>query len=149
MATNNSTDNQVNGVSNASLATGILKNATATGAPSIAVAYTDYDLPGIVTNSTPTTGTTVSANTAKSNETLYITPAGTLLALTVSLPTAANSRVSQIINGFISQIITTLTANVTGAGSIIGATPITSAVNSSFAYQCVSVAGTGTWIRLY
>lgn len=102
----------------------------------------------IVTNSTPTTGQTVSASTGKLDETLYITPAGTLLALTVSLPTSANSRVGQIIRGFISQIITGLTVNVSGSGTVIGATPITSAVNSTFAYQCVSVAGNGTWIRI-
>lgn len=102
----------------------------------------------IVTNSTPTTGQTINASTGKLDETLYITPAGTLLALTVSLPTSANSRVWQIIRGFISQIITGLTVNVAGSGTVIGATPITSAVNSTFAYQCVSVAGNGTWIRI-
>lgn len=99
----------------------------------------------IVTNSTPTTGQTVSAGTAKKDETLYITPAGTLLALTVSLPAAADSRVGQIIRGFISQIITGLTVSAAGGGSVVGATPVTSAVNSTFAYQC---AVAGTWIRI-
>lgn len=103
----------------------------------------------IVTNSSPTTGQTVSASTDKVDETLYMTPAGTLLALTVALPTAANSRVGQIVRGFISQIITGLTMSVAGTGTLIGSVPITSAVNSSFAYQCVSTSGNGTWIRLY
>lgn len=103
----------------------------------------------IVTASSPTTGQTVSAATSKLDETLYITPAGTLLALTFSLPTSANSRVGQIERGFISQIITTLTVSVSGSGTVIGSLPITSAVNSSFAYQCVRVSGNGTWIRLY
>lgn len=102
----------------------------------------------IVTPATPTTGQTVNASTGKLDETLYITPAGTLLALTVSLPTSANSRVGQIIRGFISQIITGLTVNVSGSGTVNGSTPITSAVNSFFSYQCVSVSGNGTWIRI-
>lgn len=102
----------------------------------------------IVTNSAPTTGQTVSAGTGKVNETLYITPAGTLLALTISLPTSANSSVGQVVRGFISQIITTLTVNVSGSGTIVGSTPVTSAVNSTFAYQCASVSGNGTWIRI-
>lgn len=103
----------------------------------------------IVTPSSPTTGQTISAATGKSDETLYITPAGTLLALTIALPTSANSRVGQTIRGFISQIITGLTAGVSGSGTVVGTTPTTSAVNSSFAYQCVSVSGNGTWIRIY
>lgn len=103
----------------------------------------------VVSASSPTTGQTVSAGTTKADELLYITPAGTLLALTISLPTAANSRAGQIERGFISQIITTLTVNVAGSGTVIGSLPITSAVNSSFAYQCVSVSGNGTWVRIY
>lgn len=102
----------------------------------------------IVTNSTPTTGTTVSAGTAKKDELLYITPAGTLLALTVTLPAAANCRVSQIVRGFISQIITTLTVNQAGSGTVVGSTPVTSSTNAFFAYECVSVAGNGTWARI-
>lgn len=102
----------------------------------------------IVTNSSPTTGQTVSTGTAKLDETLYITPAGTLLALTITLPTAANSRVGQIVRGFISQIITGLTVNEAGSGTVVGSTPITSSVNSYFAYQCFSVAGNGLWGRI-
>lgn len=102
----------------------------------------------IVTPSSPTTGQTVSASTGKLDETLYITPSGALLALTVSLPASANSRTGQIIRGFISQIITGLTVNVSGSGTVNGSTPVTSAVNSTFAYQCSSVAGNGTWIRI-
>lgn len=102
----------------------------------------------IVTPSSPTTGQTVSAGTTKVDETLYITPAGTLLALTISLPASANSRVGQIVRGFISQIITTLIVNVSGSGTVVGSTPVTSSVNSFFAYQCVSTSGNGTWARI-
>jgi hypothetical protein len=103
----------------------------------------------IVTPSSPTTGQTVSAGTTKANETLYITPAGTLPALNISLPSAANSQVGQIIRVYISQIITTLTPSVSGGGVINGNAPDTSLIKSSFAYQCVSVSGAGTWIMLY
>lgn len=112
------------------------------------VAGNPVAIAAIVSPFSPTTGQTVSAGTFKVDETLYITPAGTLLALTVTLPASANARVGQIIRGFISQIITGLTVNVSGGGTIVGSTPVTSAVNSSFAYQCVSVASTGTWIRI-
>lgn len=109
----------------------------------------DVPQPAIITPSSPTTGQTVSSSTSKSDETLYITPAGTLLALTIALPAVANSRVGQIVRGFISQIITGLTVNVAGSGVAVGTLPITSSINSSFAYQCVSVSGNGTWVRLY
>lgn len=115
----------------------------------IDAAVAGLQTPPIVTGTSPTTGQTVSANTDKKEETLYITPAGTLLALTFSLPSAANSRAGQIIRGFISQIVTGLTVAVAGSGAVVGALPVTSAVNSSFAYQCVSTAGSGTWIRVY
>lgn len=105
--------------------------------------------PAIITPSSPTTGQTVSASTGKLDETLYMTPAGTLLALTIALPAVTNSRVGQIVRGFISQIITGLTVNVAGSGVAAGALPITSSTNSSFAYQCVSVSGNGIWVRLY
>lgn len=119
------------------------------GSASWAAGAAEVSAGSIVSNSMPTTGQTVAANTNGDDETLYITPAGTLLALTVALPLAANSRIGQIERGFITQIITTLTVNVAGSGTIIGASPTTSAVNSSFAYQCVSTAANGTWIRLY
>lgn len=103
----------------------------------------------LITNSSPATGATVSAGSTKADETCYMTPAGTLLALTFTLPAIANARAGQIVRGFITQIITGLTVNASGSGTIKGATPVTSAVNSSFAYMCISTSGNGTWIRLY
>jgi hypothetical protein len=114
-----------------------------------AIRNTDYAGISIVTGSSPTTGQTVSATTLKYNELCYIDPAGTLLALTFSLPSAANAFVGQVISGFITQIITTLTVNTSGGGTIKGSTPVTSAINSSFAYECVSVGGAGIWVRIY
>lgn len=101
----------------------------------------------IVTPSRPTTGQVVSATSGNTDETLYITPAGTLLALTVRLP-SSGIRVGQIVRGFISQIITGLTVDVAGGGTVVGATPATAAVNSTFAYQCVDTSGFSTWIRI-
>lgn len=104
-------------------------------------------IPAIVTASAPATGATVSVGSTKADETLKIVPAGTLAALTISLPTIANSRTGQIVRGFITQIITALTVSVSGGGTVTGAAPVTSAVNSMFSYQCSSSAA-GAWIRI-
>ena len=79
----------------------------------------------------------------------YITPAGTLAALTLTLPSSANAQPGMICRFFITQIITSLTVNTTGGGTITGTAPDTSAANSSFAYQCVSTSGAGTWVMIY
>lgn len=102
----------------------------------------------IVTPVSPLTGATVSSTVTREDQTHYITPAGTLATLTVTLPASASSRVGQIIRVFISQIIAALTVNVSGAGSVVGITPDTSSANSTFAYQCVSTSGAGTWAAI-
>ena len=58
----NPTVAKINGTSLASLATGLLKNATGTGVPSIAVAGTDYTTPSevILANSIPVSSTLIS-----------------------------------------------------------------------------------------
>lgn len=102
----------------------------------------------LVTTIVPLTGATVLGNTSKKNETIYVNPAGTLAALTVSLPAVANSRVGETIRVFYSQVITSLTVNVSGSGTIVG-TALTAATQyQSNTYQCVSISGAGTWIRL-
>lgn len=95
----------------------------------------------------PLTGTIV--NVARyEDQTQYLTPAGTLATLTFTLPTSANSRVGQIVRMWSSEIVTTLTVNVSGGGTIFGAALTAAAANTPYAWQCVSTAGTGTWIRL-
>lgn len=99
-----------------------------------------------VTSATPVTDGAVAANTSKQDEQLYITPAGTLAALTITLPPVASARLGQKIDVHISQIITALTVSVSGGGAVTGGSPDTSAANSSFGYRCVSTAGAGTWL---
>lgn len=95
----------------------------------------------------PLAGTIV--NVARyEDQTQYLTPAGTLATLTFTLPTSANSRVGQIVRLWSSEIITTLTVNVSGGGTIFGSALTAAAANTPYAWQCVSTAGTGTWIRL-
>lgn len=112
----------------------------------LSVGYINSDL---VTNSIPTTGQTVTATITKANELLYVTPAGTLAALTITLPASANARTGQIIRIFITQIVVALTVNTTGGGTILGSLPDTSSPNSTFAYECVSTSGAGTWVMIY
>lgn len=101
----------------------------------------------LVTTVVPLTGATILANIIKKHETIYINPAGTLAALTVTLPDSAHARVGQSINLWFGQVITSLTINTTGTGTLVG-TAVTAATQyQSITYQCVSVSGTGTWIR--
>jgi hypothetical protein len=82
------------------------------------------------------------------DQTFYLTPAGTLATGTFSLPPAVNSRAGQIIRLWSTEIITSLTVNVNGGGTILGTALTAAAANTPYAWQCVSTAGTGTWIRL-
>lgn len=94
--------------------------------------------PSIVTAS-PTTGTTVTLPDQTQDMTAYITPAGTLVALTIALPSDAVTVVGQIIRVFITQAITTLTlASIAPALASV-------ALNGSFTLQKVAA---NTWIRL-
>lgn len=102
----------------------------------------------ILQTASPTTGQTVTA-TANSNVTVYLTPAGTLATLTFSLPTDANSKNGQIVRLFTTQALTALTVNVAGSGTLKGTALTTLAANTGAAWQKVSSAGNGTWIRLY
>ena len=96
---------------------------------------------------TPLTGFTITASRYV-DQTHYLTPAGTLATGTFTLPTAANSRVGQLVRLWSTQIVTALTVNVSGGGTILGTALTAAAANTPYAWQCVSTAGTGTWIRL-
>jgi hypothetical protein len=82
------------------------------------------------------------------DETHYITPAGALSALTWNLPTSANSRAGQIKMFFSTQNITSLTVVVLGGGSKAGLGLASAVANESYAYQCISTSGAGTWLRI-
>lgn len=87
---------------------------------------------------TPTTGTTVSINSTA--RTLIVDPAGTLLALTVNLPSSPAD--GKIITIGSSQAITTLTL---GGGTIVGT--LTSFSAGSFATYLYKLSNT-TWYRI-
>lgn len=88
---------------------------------------------------TPTTGQTVSMTDNAVDNTLYLTPAGTLAALTVNLPSNANSRIGQVERIFTTQQITALT--VANATTILG-NPTTLNVNESVSFQKMAA---NTW----
>lgn len=70
----------------------------------------------------PTTGQTVNMTNSSFTGFLYLTPAGTIAALTVALPAEANSILGQVRRITTSQAITALTLTQQGGGqTILGA----------------------------
>jgi len=98
--------------------------------------------------SIPTTGFTQAVSTGKLDYTYYFTPAGTLATGTFTLPTAANSRAGQIVRAHSTEEVTSVTVSVSGGGTIGGAAVTQFVADTTYAWQCVSVSGTGTWIRI-
>lgn len=88
----------------------------------------------------PTTGQTVVLTDNRLDGACAITPAGTLAALTITLPTEANSVVNQERDIWISTAITSLTIN--GATTIIGS-PGASIAN---AWISVKKVAANTWL---
>lgn len=107
------------------------------GAAATAAALTDYQ------TASPTTGQTVVMNDNSIDGLLYLTPAGTLATLTVTLPTNANSRLGQTRRLSTTQDLTALTVNVAG-GTVVNS-PTTLLANSTVAFQKVA---TNTWMRI-
>lgn len=101
----------------------------------------------VITRLTPLTGTTITT-IADLDETLVLTPAGTLAELTIQLPSAANSQLGQIKRINSTAIVNTFTIAVAGGGSVTGPALSAAAVNTPYAFQCVSIAGNGTWMRI-
>ena len=101
----------------------------------------------VIVAATPLTGFTITA-ARYTDQTHYLTPAGTLAAGTFNLPTAANSRAGQMVRLWSTQIVTALTTSVSGGGTIQGAALTAAAANTPYTWQCVSTAGAGTWVRL-
>lgn len=94
--------------------------------------------------SSPATGANVTFGTVLTNETLYLTPAGTLATLTVTLPADANSHIGQLCRVFTTQTLTALTVAVSG-GSYVGTTVTTLAQYAALIFQKVAA---NTWIRI-
>lgn len=81
--------------------------------------------------SAPLTGTSVAVNNNSADTHLIITPAGTLAALTITLPAVANLRDKQTLIVNSTQVITALTIAANGATAVLGA-PTTLAANGYF-----------------
>ncbi len=111
---------------------------------SVSIAQCDgrYAQLDVIQTNTPATGNTVSMNDNALNGTLYLTPAGTLATLTVTLPTNLNSVIGQIRRIATNNALTILTIN--GAGTILG-NIATLALGASVAFQKVA---SDTWVRL-
>jgi len=88
----------------------------------------------------PTTGQTVVLTNSNLDGSCAITPAGTLAALTITLPSEANSRINQERDIWISQAITALTIN--------GATTIVGNITTSIANAWISAkkVAANTWV---
>jgi hypothetical protein len=106
---------------------------TASGAPAASA-------PTIKT-ATPTTGQTVAFDNASVDQTLYLTPAGTLLLLTVTLPSNGSSVIGQTVTIATTQTLTGLTVN--GAASIINT--VTTLLAGSVSFRKTAA---NTWVRV-
>lgn len=86
---------------------------------------------------TPTTGTTVAM--PKGTTSMYLTPAGTLAALTVLLPPSPLP--GMVVSLASSATITALTVQTAAGGAVAGA-PTTLAINAHVYFQYIN----GAWI---
>lgn len=97
----------------------------------LAEAFFDGLLGGnVVLPATPLTGATITAPDTGNDVMLDLAPAGTIAALTVVIPTNANSHNGQRLVVFSTQIVTTLT--LTLGGQTVTNAPTTIAANGSF-----------------
>jgi TRAP-type C4-dicarboxylate transport system substrate-binding protein len=122
----------------ATLFTALVARATAANAVAIKT------LGDTVQAVTPLTGATVTAAITGVNETAYITPAGTIAALTYVFPSDSNSRIGQVLRAVSTQTVTALT--VSSAGLTLLGTAVTALVaNTPVSFQKVAAS---TWLRL-
>jgi hypothetical protein len=153
-----STVTRLNGVSLAGLATGIVKNTTATGVPSIAIAGTDYLAPsgngsGITAlNATQlTTGTVPTARLYTTAVGYNITGGAALDALGAVATsgglyrTAANTYAARTLTGTAGQITVTNGDGVSGAPTFSLPTAITGVNSLTSAAASNLTLGTGTF----
>jgi hypothetical protein len=94
---------------------------------------------------TPTTGQTVVMTDDDYDAILNLTPAGTLAALTITIPSNAKSRIGQVIHISSSQILTSLT--ISSAGQTLRGAPTTFAAVAS-AYCSFMKVAANTWVRI-
>lgn len=95
-----------------------------------------------VSNASPTTGQTIAFSNNSIDQTLWLAPAGTLLALTITFPSDASSRLGQTVRLGSSQVITTLT--LSGA-TILNTAATLASDGDMYSFQKVAA---NTWARL-
>ena len=93
-------------------------------------------------NVTPTTGQTINVTATSSDINIWLSPAGTLATLTITLPADGVTQVGQTVRIGSSQIITLLTIN--GATTIFNA-PGNLAIGDNFTIEKVAA---NTWSRM-
>lgn len=89
----------------------------------------------------PTTGQTVAFDSTSTDHTLYLTPAGTLATLTVTMPSDATSALGQTVTLATSQTLTALTIN----GATIVNTATTLLGSSAVMFRKVAA---NTWMQI-
>jgi hypothetical protein len=95
-----------------------------------------------VTASAPTTGQTQAFAASPVDQVLYMVPAGTIAAQTITLPSDASSRIGQICRFMTRQTITAVVMN--GAANIVNPV-LTMNAGDSFQFQKVAA---DTWMRI-
>jgi len=157
---NTSTVVKINGTSLASLSTGILKNTTSTGVPTIAVAGSDYQAPiSLTTTGTGAatlSGTTLNipavsstVNAGSISGTVAVANGGTgTTSLTGLVKGTGTSALTAAVAGSDYQAPITLTTTGTGAATLSGTTlnipAVSSTVNAGSISGTVAVANGGT-----
>lgn len=94
----------------------------------------------VIQTATPAAGQTVAMTADSNDRTLYLTPAGTLATLTVTMPADATSRLGQIARVASTQGVTLFTIN---GGTILN---LVSSLNAGDCVTYQKVAA-NTWIR--
>lgn len=93
-------------------------------------------------NASPTTGQTVSITATDRDVNLWLSPAGTIAAVTITLPADGVSQIGQVVRIGSSQIVTLVTIN--GATTIFNS-PGNLAVGDNFSIEKVAA---NTWSRM-
>lgn len=90
----------------------------------------------------PLTGTTVAFDDNSTQQCFYVNSAGTLAALTVSLPSNANSSNGQLVVLIARRAVTLLTVDQAGGGATIFNGPVAASIGSMFVFM---KADANTW----
>lgn len=98
----------------------------------------------LVSASSPLTATSISFNTKRQSETLDLTPAATIAALTVVFPSNATSRIGQELRITSSHIVTALTVTAT-TQTVLGTALTALAVDTPVIFKKIKAS---VWVRI-